>query len=490
MLRLALVIVIAIAVLAGCGGAARVGGEQGSPRVLTLLDPIDDPAEISLFTRNVDRLSHGALRVRIVPPPSVDEVHYEDVVIRDVERGRADLGWTGSRAWGGSLRALAAPMLIDSYPLEERVLRDDVVEHMLGELRPHGLVGLGVLPGPLRKPIGLAGRMVTPADFRGREIGVQQSGVAVAAMRALGASPLDEPIAFDTAGLDGLEAQVPAFYGRGLDAPGTHVSGNVNLWPRPIVLFGNASRLARLTDEQRRILHEAARATFPELAAYQRANDPEATATLCRRGRAIFDTASPADLRALRAAFEPVYRELEADDATRAAIDDITAIKRELGAPPAGVPACPREPAPARARARTPLAGVWRMDTGRAASAPDFQDENWGHWIFVFDRGRFADTQENPHACTWGYGTFTVSGRRTTWRFLDGGGDAPNNAQNKPGEEFAFGLSVFRDTLTLTPVKGAISPGNFRVKAWRRVSSTPSRAYFSDRCPPPPAALG
>src|SRR5919199_6891987 len=145
MLRPALVIAIAIAVLAGCGGAARVGGEQGHPRVLRLLDPIDDPGEISLYTRNVERLSHGALRVRIVPPASVEVTHYEDAVIRAVEHGRADLAWTGSRAWGGSLRALAAPMLIDSYPLEERVLRDDVVAHMLGELRPHGLVGLGVL---------------------------------------------------------------------------------------------------------------------------------------------------------------------------------------------------------------------------------------------------------------------------------------------------------------------------------------------------------
>ena len=134
--------------------------------------------------------------------------------------------------------------------------------------------------------------------------------------------------------------------------------------------------------------------------------------------------------------------------------------------------------------------GVWRMDTVRASATPDYLDENWGHWIFVFDRGRFADTQENAKACTWGYGTFTVTGHRTTWHFLDGGGIAPNSAQNKPGEEFTFGLSVFHDTLTLTPVKGANSPGNFRAEAWRRVSSTPSRSRFSRRCPPPPTALG
>jgi hypothetical protein len=48
---------------------------------------------------------------------------------------------------------------------------------------------------------------------------------------------------------------------------------------------------------------------------------------------------------------------------------------------------------------------------------------------------------------------------------------------------------VYRDTLTVTPVKGAISPSNFREKPWRRLSSTPSRRFFSKRCPPPAAAL-
>jgi hypothetical protein len=380
-------------------------------------------------------------------------------------------------------------MLIDSYPLEERVLKDGVVARMLDELRPHGLIGLGVLPGPMRKPIGLTGRMATATDFRGREIGVQQSHVAGAAMRALGGSPVDQPIAIDPTSLDGLELQMPALLGRDLDAPGTHVAGNVNLWPRPIVLFANAARLARLTDDQRRILREAATTTLPQLAALQPAKEREATADMCRRGRTIFDTAQPAHLRALRAAFEPVYRELEQDRATRAAIQAITAIKRELGAPPDALPACPHAPAPPT-RAPTLMDGVWRMDTTRNSDAPEFIAENWGHWTFVFDRGRFADTQENAQACTWGYGTFTVSGHRTTWRFLDGGGHAPNNAQDKPGEEFTFGLSVFHDTLTLTPVKGAISPDNFRVKAWRRLSSTPSQSHFSRRCPPPPAALG
>jgi hypothetical protein len=75
------------------------------------------------------------------------------------------------------------------------------------------------------------------------------------------------------------------------------------------------------------------------------------------------------------------------------------------------------------------------------------------------------------------------------WTFTDGGGIAPNNAMNKPGEFFRFGWSRYRDTLELTPVRGAVSPLNFRGKPWRRISSTPSRRYLARECPPPARAL-
>ncbi len=71
------------------------------------------------------------------------------------------------------------------------------------------------------------------------------------------------------------------------------------------------------------------------------------------------------------------------------------------------------------------------MDDGhqRHAALPEGLDENWGHWVFVFDRGRFAITQENETSCTWGYGTYAINGSRMAWSFEDGGGIAPNDAR-------------------------------------------------------------
>ena len=266
------------------------------------------------------------------------------------------------------------------------------------------------------------------------------------------------------------------------------MTGNVDLWPRPLVVFANSAAYEELSHDQRRVLREAVAAAVPRMATANRATDGEIAANLCRRATSTIDAASGEQLRSLRAAVAPVYDELRRDPATSAALDAIAAVKRELAAPAATFPPCEEGAEAPATGTRTPLDGTWRMDTGRSVTAPEYLEENWGHWIFVFDRGHFAITQENRPSCTWGYGTYTVDGDVTTWRFTDGGGDMPNEASNKPGEQFSFRLSLYRDTATLGPVNGAISPKNFSAKPWRRLGP-PTVARFSRRCPPPPEAL-
>ena len=178
-----------------------------------------------------------------------------------------------------------------------------------------------------------------------------------------------------------------------------------------------------------------------------------------------------------------MYADLERDPAVRTVIEGIEQLKAELAEPPTEVPACtPASDVPSAGEV-TDLDGVWTMDTDRSAAVPEYLDENWGHWVFVFDRGRFAITQENETSCTWGYGTYAVNGDRTSWTFLDGGGVAPNSATNRPGEYFVFVFSTYRDTLTLSPVHGEISPLNFRAQPWRRVSRRPRPRISAPNAP-------
>ena len=495
-LRIAAALSASVA-LAGCsiGDAERVGGERAADvRVLTMLDPIGNRQELTQFVDEVSRLSDGTLEIRFVTA-SHDGADYEAATIRDMQDGRADLAFAGSRAWdefgAHSLRALGAPFLVDSYPLQKAVLTSGLANSMLDDLQPSGLVGIGILPGPIRRPLGVADTLASPSDFVGLTIGTQQSRVADATLRALGARPQRLPADVTSlAGLEGIEHSVSAIEAGRLEADGSRLMTNVNLWPRPLVVFAGAPAYQGLSDDQRQILHDAAANAVSETIAADRDLEAEAGTNLCRKNRAIFDSATPEQLQELRRAVEPVYRELERDPGTRTAIEAIEQLKQQLAEPPTQITNCQPASNASTSGAATEIDGVWTMDTDRQAAAPDYLDENWGHWVYVFDRGRFAVTQENETACTWGYGTYTIAGNRMSWTFEDGGGIAPNNAMNRPGEYFVFDVSAYRDTLTVTAVEGEISPLNFRAEPWRHLSDTTSPEYFSRNCPPPTEALG
>ena len=64
---------------------------------------------------------------------------------------------------------------------------------MLAEVEKLDLVGVGVLPGPMRKLLGVSQPFVGPRDFAGHVVGIQDSAVAEKALNALGAIPMPVP---------------------------------------------------------------------------------------------------------------------------------------------------------------------------------------------------------------------------------------------------------------------------------------------------------
>jgi TRAP-type C4-dicarboxylate transport system substrate-binding protein len=497
-----LVVLLAVlAVLAGCTGPGldKAGGSQARQQVvLTLANWGGAPGELDGFAGEVQRLSAGTMLIDIKSRWRQGQVQFENGLIGDVRAGKADLGVVGSRAWDSvgvsSFQALDAPLLIGSYALQDQVLRSPMIGQMLAGLRPLGLIGIGVLPGPLRKPLGIARPLLKPSDYAGLRIGVQQSRVADATMRALGATPVWFPATGAITGLDGIEQQISSIQGNHYDKTGKYLTANVNLWPRPRVLFANGKAWAALTPAQRGILRQAAADDLAPEARVVRDSEGTDTAILCRRGL-HFLTASPADVAALRRAVQPVYDQLERHPQTRRYIRQIEAMRKGLSPDPE--PGC--APTARLAGTAGPLDGVWQFtDTPadlQAANAQsdnsqaDIVPENYGTWTLVFDQGRFAVTQEDSQACTWGYGTFAVKGNKMQWLFTDGGGIAPNGSANKPGEFFIYRWSLYRGELTLYPVLGAVSPSNFRVKPWERIATTPSPRFLSRRCLPPAGAL-
>ena len=268
----------------------RAGGERpsGPPAVrattLTLANVNSEPEVLEAFAQEVEDLSRGRLRIRFENNWGQGRDGNAEVnLIRDVRAGKADLGWAGSRAFDlVGVRAfgpLHAPMMIDSYALELKVLEGEgVVGPMLESLDQLGLDGVGVLPGPLRRPLATR-RLVAPADWSGMRIGHAGGEQIERSLRALGARPRIIVSSGEFTGLDGVESHVTSIAGNGYNREAPYLTGNVVLWPRPLVLFAGE----RVTQAQLALLRRAARAAASGVVDDLRDSDDERLSVICRQ---------------------------------------------------------------------------------------------------------------------------------------------------------------------------------------------------------------
>jgi TRAP-type C4-dicarboxylate transport system substrate-binding protein len=621
--------------VAGCtSGTDRSGGSKPRNAVVLHVLSTRGGAEVHPFTDAVTSLSRGALRLDVSDKWERTSVTAEADAIKALQAGQADLGIVPARAFHDagvtSFDALVAPLAVDSMALQRKVLASDLPAHMLSGVKRLGLTGVGILPGPMRKPAGITRPLRAPADYQGATVAISPSAVADRAIRALGATPVRSAFeGADISGFDGIEQQVWSVAGNQWDGTVRTITENVNLWPRPLVVVAGAKAMRKLSDQQLGWLRAAVHDSVDAGIRLQMYMDTDGLVPMCRRERFEFVTAAAGQIAQLRSAFRPVYAELSQDAQTSRYLDAIDAMRggttpypqevltcgatsseavgaatpidgvyeqsftaRELlaagsadalpenygttrwvldrgrfeqnqrsdraatwtrghytvqgdrltlyvedagGIAPSNANGKPGESATLRwtryrdklrlrperdgmrpdeyplgatiklwqrigdasssstAALATPFDGTYRMvTTEREAlrSDPHVAAENWGTWTFVFAKGRFAFTQENRQACTWGYGTYVASDDHVEWTFTDGGGIAPNQATNKPGEDFTFGWSRYRDTMTVTAVgNGDVSPENFLAEPWHRRSASAVVSLLSTRCRPPAQAL-
>ncbi len=335
MTRITLISVLVAALLAGCdsGNSDRAGGEQPvKSKVLTMANANFDVGELEAFDKAVKQVSGGRLRIKWLNEYGKGRPgNAEANLIRDVSAGKADLSWAGTRVFDElgvtAFNPLHAPLLIDSYELEEKVLSDGVVDPMLDSLGDLDLQGIGVLPGPLRHPLGkhpLRG----PSDWEGDRIS-ESGGVQIeAALRSLGAKvSYDSPSVTEPAGrFDGLETHIAAVPGNHYQYDFPYLTGNVVLWPRPLVVFAGPD----VSSDDLDVLRRAAKQAIPDTLALDQSLETEAGTEVCRTGlRAV--SASAGDVDALRAAFQPITQRLERDKATGAAVARIEQLSHEGG---------------------------------------------------------------------------------------------------------------------------------------------------------------
>jgi len=489
-------------VLGGCLGgddSDKAGGEQQPDAVvLTLANGDPDTTDLDEFAREVTRQSEGSVRIELKNGWRGGRVNYEPRTIDDVRDGKVDLAKVSARAFDlagvDSFQPLVAPFAVDSYALERKVLGSPLAARMLRGVEKIDLVGVALLPGDLRKPLGLSRALLGISDYRGATIGTRASQLGGRTFRALGASPEYYEPGGDVSSFDGTETGLTGVEGDRLDGPARTLAANVTLWPRALAIVMNRDAYDALSDDQRAALRAAGRAALDPAIEDIAGRDKEALGILCNRGEVAIRSLSESQLDALRAAVGPLSRDLKRDHETRDTVREIAAMGTEVEAEPA--PTCGSGGRQQVSRSATPIDGLWRMTSterefAEIAAGGDVVPENWGEFTFAFAEGRFAFTTENGKACLWAYGSYAVKGNVAEWTVEDGGGRGVSQDDyfNRPGEFYTYRWSRFRDRLTLAPLKGAISPEPYRVNPWRLLDAKPSRSALARSCLPPADAL-
>jgi TRAP-type C4-dicarboxylate transport system substrate-binding protein len=422
--------VAALVLAVGCSGGTKAGGAAHEhPIVLSIANRKGGGLDLNEYAAAVDRLSGGSLHLEIRGHWRERQAQADRRTRADVAAGKFDLGKVSVGALDsvGDHRfdALMAPFLVDSAALEQKVLQGSVADGMLSAGRGGDAVVVALLPGPLRRPFGQRRRFLALSDYEGALFAISPSPVAEATLDALGARPhasSEVPYAFA-----GGELDISTIAGAGYDTKVTSLTSNVVFWPHPFAVVANAGVLARLTNAQRDALRQAGREALAPAIERLRTDDALAAGTLCHRGQLTLVRSSPSRLAGLRVAVRPVYRELERNQGTHAAIDAIEAIKHRT--PQAPRLACPK--AVSRQVAPTPLEGTWEM------TAPSRYGIDGGRYRLVFAHGRYVLTHVSPPR--WGgppAGSFRVENHLVRLR-------DPN------GEEGVYRWNVYRGTLTL-----------------------------------------
>jgi TRAP-type C4-dicarboxylate transport system substrate-binding protein len=341
---------------AGSGGDDKAGGDA-DPVVLTMADATDPghPA-VQHFIDQVAELSGGSLRIDVTNEWGSFANDAAQQVVRDTAAGEADLAWVWTHAFDtleiDAFRSLNAPMLIDSYALQEAVIGSDIPAEMLAELDAVGVTGIAVLADGIYKPFAVEGPLLSPADYDGITFTHRRSTTLEEAILALGENPRvaiahDRTTGLTRGEIQGFEMNLSGYAGGAgqLQYLAPYGTANTNLWANPIALIASPESLADLTDTQREWVMQAG-AAASERSSDLVDDDAQLVAQLCETG-ARFGNASEADMAAMHQAFEPVYTMLERDAQTAEFITRIASLKADIDPEPAlNIPAGCTGPSP------------------------------------------------------------------------------------------------------------------------------------------------
>lgn len=351
------------------------------------------------FVRALEDVSEGRLKVDLTWDYASGAADAETQLVEAIDGGEIDGGWPATRAFARAgiegLEAVEAPMLLTSEAAVEELVSGDMTDDVLAQLDGTGMVPLGLMAAPLRRPVSSEEPLVGPWDWEGATFRVYNSPVQAAAVRALGGRPVNMTHAWVEAlrvgDLDGAEVDVVTDE---LPREVHHITSNVVLWPKVFVTTFNEELFDSLSRQQQDWIREAAaRATDASVEApYDASADLQA---YCDRGTRVH-AATGAQLAGLRVAVAPVLRDLRNDPETAdlmRAVDRLAAKHPDADSlPPTGGCGGAAQQTGGLPTTDAPMPdGVYRAQIHEEATAEVGNGEGWsGVWTLRMEDGTFA----------------------------------------------------------------------------------------------------
>ena len=332
--------------LAACGSSKKTGGAVSLRLgyVTTAQHPYG--ISIGLFKTAVEAASGGKITINPLPGASGGN----DVTLLDsVSGGSIEMAAVSTAVWDGKgvnvFQPLQTPFLITNYGLDEAILGGPIGQAMLASPAGPaklGLVGLGLLEGGLRKPVGRAVALKSLADFKAKKIRAPASKIMTAGLKDLGAVPVSIPLGDVHASLgngtvDGMEANYGLIVTQKFNEVAKFVTADVNLWPFPAAVVINKAQWDKLSADQQKILQDAgknlAKGSIEGVFINPPAGATNFVKVLCDAGM-TFAIAGDANRAALTAAAKPAVDALAADPDAGPFVKQIQDAKAAAPAPP------------------------------------------------------------------------------------------------------------------------------------------------------------
>ena len=255
-----------VACSAPAPGTDRAGGDTVVLHLATSDGEGIDPATYqgpTEFLNAVEEVSDGRLQVEVTWDYASGAADAETQLVEAIASGDVDGGWPATRAFARAgiegLEAVEAPMLLISEAAVEELVSGNVADDVLAQLDGTGITAVGLMAAPLRRPVSGDKPLVSLQDWKGATFRVYNSPVQAAAVRALGARPVNMTHSWGEAlrvgDLDGAEVD---FVSQEVPTYVHHVTGNVVLWPKVFVATFNKELFDDLTEQQEAWIREAA----------------------------------------------------------------------------------------------------------------------------------------------------------------------------------------------------------------------------------------